>query len=101
MNKLFINNCGNIVGIYNTDTDTYKSLNPEYCGVNDVYFAEESGQIQSDFEVVDYSAGDLIISFNTWDSSLEKRISKAVVVTDMAAKADVKEWFSRFDRRNK
>lgn len=97
MNKLFIDNYGNITGIYNVETDAYRTVNPN-CEVTDIYVAEEPGQVQSDFEVIDYNAEDIIISFSTWDSSLNKRISKVVVATDMAAKADIKEWFNRFNR---
>lgn len=94
MNKLFIDARGAIIGLYKPANNEYTIIdNFSRPSIESVFYADEPGQVFTDTEVVDYNKDDIVLVVSKYDRETTKWNYKVIVVTDMMAKDDIKEWF--------
>ena len=90
MDKLLVNQFGEIM-CFDQDQNALKQI-PYDIEVRTVFVADKDGQAISENEVVDFKAGDIILTLSRWKN--DKRVSKIIVVTDIVAKDDVNRWYN-------
>ncbi len=90
MDKLLVNRVGDIM-CYDTDNNALKTI-PSSIDVRNLFVADKDGQAISYDEVVDYKAGDVIITLSRWTN--DKLNSKVIVITDIVAKDDLTRWYN-------
>ena len=96
MDKLLVNQFGEIM-CFDQDQNTLKQI-PYGIEVRTVFVADKDGQAISENEVVDFKAGDIILTLSRWKN--DKRVSKIIVVTDIVAKDDVNRWYNEMIKEN-
>lgn len=57
-----------------------------------VFVADKDGQAISENEVVDFKAGDVILTLSRWKN--DKNNLKIIIVTDIVAKDDITRWYN-------
>lgn len=90
MDKLLVNQFGEVM-CFDQDQNALKQI-PYDIEVRTVFVADKDGQAISENEVVDFKAGDVILTLSRWKN--DKRVSKIIVVTDIVAKDDVNRWYN-------
>ena len=96
MDKLLVNQFGEVM-CFDQDQNALKQI-PYDIEVRTVFVADKDGQAISENEVVDFKAGDIILTLSRWKN--DKRVSKIIVVTDIVAKDDVNRWYNEMIKEN-
>lgn len=90
MDKLLVNQFGKIM-CFDQDQNALKQI-PYGIEVRTVFVADKDGQAISENEVVDFKAGDVILTLSRWKN--DKNNLKIIIVTDIVAKDDITRWYN-------
>ena len=90
MNKLLVNRFGEVM-CFDQDQNALKQI-PYNIEVSTAFVADQDGQAISENEVVDFKAGDVILTLSRWKN--DKNNLKIIVVTDIVAKDDITRWYN-------
>lgn len=63
-----------------------------------VFVADKDGQAISENEVVDFKAGDIILTLSRWKN--DKLNPKIMVITDVVAKDDINRWYNEMMKKD-
>ena len=96
MDKLLVNQFGEVM-CFDQDQNALKQI-PYGIEVRTVFVADKDGQAISENEVVDFKAGDIILTLSKWKN--DKLNPKIMVVTDIVAKDDITRWYNEMMKKD-